>query len=418
MNLSFLLLDSRRWVHRRVNTIVLDDGGSTRHSISLDVTPPAQFLIPGSKGRAVIPLGLLNKKTLRTFDITDATGQSLAVLGAEANGQFAFKMMEALAPESLRSHAHWEDSIRDALHRLVHSTEESADNNIKKFNSGLAAWRSSMTDLPTYEWEELGLFQSFAAGLARSFLLLAEIDSALANVRTVIKYSFAVDAPQIKGKNGVVDLRIEASDFGFAASQHFEFRVPSGVDLALTHVVERDLQSQAVQLNVDAIQIERSVSHVALSPLSRFNSALLTVWAHPSRQGIYVFTAVAYFLLTAAVIAGGLVKLHWLPLVSDAAVVPSPSASILLVGPALMLSWFARSPEHHLTKVILKPLRRALLWGAFIFLMLAVAAAVPLTSLVWNALWVVIGAVWLANVVVLARFYIANEIAFRDEGRE
>lgn len=399
-NLSLLLLDSRSWVHRRVETLTLHEAGSNRHSVSLDVTPPRNLLIEGSIGRVILPLGLLDKRMLRSFDLVDGSGKALSMLGSAENADLALQMMRAWAPTSLKADpSAWQEFIT-ILQTLIGSDQVTVSANIRHFERWWGAWRNEHLDLEAKEVNDLEFFAAFAVALATHFLFLIEFDRAGAGTRTIIKYSFEVDAPEVRsGRRARFLSRV--ADYGFAASQHFEVRSPPGVELRKITFSEFDLAREQVQEYVDIGGASRGVSHAALTPRHRLHSALLEVEASLSKRGMYTFTHLAFAVVSMLVVVAWLVKVDLLPLVSETAVVPSASVSILLVGPALMFSWVARSPEHSLATAMFKPLRETLMCSALILLLMALAAAVPLLPWAWNGLWLLIGAVW---VVAAARY--------------
>lgn len=396
-----LLLGSHRWVHRRVDTLELGAEGETRRSVSLDLTVPEALGIAGSKGRIRVPLAMVPKATLRTFDTQDPDGHPMAALGTADNSGLALDFLNQLAPDWIMSSANLRIRCLRHLQSLVNSDAENAGVAEKEFAAWVTLALEGRKKLSEPELEDLQVFRAFAIRLARSFLLIVEIDRDLAGTRVVLKYSHDQAAPEARGGTKTARFKYEVPDFGFAASQHVEVRVPSGLAVRSVLMVELAPDEEtALATYRDAPGRERSVGHSALSPTTRFNSAVCRANVAPSRQGIYTFTKWAVGIVGLVVAAALAVKLHVVPdlfhqqVLTAEAKIPSQSASILLVGPALMLSWLSRNREHDLTVMLLGPLRKILMLCSLTLLLIAVAAAIPMAPLFWHVLWVLVVLVW------------------------
>lgn len=108
----------------------------------------------------------------------------------------------------------------------------------------------------------------------------------------------------------------------------------------------------------------------------------------PAKQGIRSFSAWA----TAAVVVA--LILAWAARICDSIIsetfgVPSPALSLLLVGPALFLSWIARSREHQVVSATMRPLRKLLILNSLALISMGVLVAVPLTPGAWNVGWII-----------------------------
>jgi hypothetical protein len=146
------------------------------------------------------------------------------------------------------------------------------------------------------------------------------------------------------------------------------------------------------------------LGHVALSPSQRFYKGRVSVEVVPAAQGLFLFTKVAVACIAVLVLVAQLVRIYNSDILGPKAEIPSPSASILLIGPALLFSWMSRSQEHNLVVELLAPLRRVLAICALVLLGTAVLAAVPVTPAVWFVAWFAIGLLTAAAVWGLIRF--------------
>lgn len=421
--LTQLIIGSPSWVHRRVDTLELGAEGESRRKVSLDLTVPKTLAIAGSHDQMIVPLALIQKAMLRGFDTEDSSSKPMSVLGANENSALALEFLMQLAPEWVAGCNYIQRQCGERMAALVHANSITADDAVQEFLTWVQVQVAAETapHMTADDELDLAVFKHFAVELAGNFLLLAEIDADLAGKRIVLKYSHdtELDLPSKRASSRTVGFRNPVPDFGFAASQHVEVRVPSG--LAVKYVGLTDLDPDIRPVNADADEVqdpalkrgrrrERTVGHVALSPKSRLDSGIFHVEVVPSRQGIYAFTIWAVALVTAAVACALVLKFDvlqvWLqvPVLTPEAKIPSPSASILLIGPALMLSWLSRTPEHDLSVMLLSPLRRVLILCAIVLMLMAVAAAVPLAPLYWNVLWLVVAALCLRAVARLVRF--------------
>ncbi|MFF2318197.1 hypothetical protein ACFVTE_18255 [Arthrobacter sp. NPDC058097] len=420
--LTQLIIGSPSWVHRRVDTLELGAEGESRRKVSLDVTVPKNLAIAGSHGRMIVPLALIQKAMLRGFDAEDNSSKPMSVLGARENSVLALEFLMQLAPEWLMSSDYLQKQCGDHMESLVRADSVTArEAATESFLDWVEVARGPASGLTSDDELDLAVFQHFAVELAGNFLLLAEVDAALAGKRIVLKYSHdtELDLPSKPARSRTVGFRNPVPDFGFAASQHVEVRVPPG--LAVKYVGFTDVDPNGTPVNAQADEVqdpalrrrkrrERAVGHVALSPQTRFDSGVFHVEVVPSRQGIYAFTIWAVTLVTASVAAALVLKFdvpqRWfhVPVLTPEARIPSPSASILLIGPALMLSWLSRTREHDLSVMLLGPLRRVLILCAIVLMLMAVAAAVPFAPLYWNILWAVVAGLCLMAVVRLIRF--------------
>ena len=116
-----LLLRSRHWVNRRVETIELIDESRVRQSVSVDFRLPEKLpggICVGGQEYFLLPLLVLPRRTdLAYFDIRDEAGSSLPMLSRHENGRLTGLMLltaaqravgeregERLLPASLRTY--------------------------------------------------------------------------------------------------------------------------------------------------------------------------------------------------------------------------------------------------------------------------------------------------------------------------
>lgn len=403
-----LLVGSQSWVHRRVDALRLGGDGATRLQVSFEVTVPADLRLARPGNKMAVPLAFMAKKPLRKLHTSDPSGKPASILDTPVNGDYAHQFLLALAPGRVQSDTVAWPAVREALRDIVASDGGA---------SAAAPWRVLQTLLsrsadrngPLTQEDEFE--QSFFLGIARQmgeqFLFLMEIDAALVGTRVLLKYSLDQDAPRTDTdptKRAIFSLVIP--DFGFAASQHVEVELPQGVILERITLEERllgDAVQRSLATDVPDRRTQRLVGHVALRPSARFASGELFVTAIPAKQGLYRFAKISILAVSLVVLAAWFVRLDVTAFIRRVDI-PSPSASILLIGPALLLSWFSRATEHSLIAKIQGPLRLGLLASATVLLGFAVLAAVPVTPVVWAGAWLVLTAVQCSALLLLAYY--------------
>lgn len=404
-----LLIGSSSWLHRRVDALRLGGDGITRLHVSLDVTVPTDLCLQRPGGQVVVPLAFMEKAALRQLDTEDSSGKSMSVLDAPVNSQYALKFLQALTPRWVQEDSVAWGAVQNVLGDLVRSSDDVESATVWRTLEALlerAAGRRE--ELSNDESSELAVFSGIARQMGEQFLFLVEISSDWVGVRTVLKYSLDQDAPQVSRnptKRAIFGLVVP--DFGFAGSQHIEVELPDGVVLERLTLEETIFQGDVQNgLAIDAPERwgQRTVGHVTLRPSSRFSSGELWVTVVPTKQGLYRFAKASILTVALAVIAAWVVR-------NDSSFflrkveIPSPSASILLVGPALLLSWFSRASEHALVAKVQGPLRLGLLGSALVLLIMAALAAVPVTVPVWDAAWLLVSLIQAASVLLLIYYW-------------
>lgn len=387
-SLAWLIMNSPQWVHRRVEALRMGESGRSRWHISHDLTVPKQFCIPGSKDRMIVPLGSVRKTALRNVDTSGAGASSLSLLGKEENGNYAVAMLLMLAESLFGSKVAAAPESRRIITNVVHANERTQLLAIKEFRAWCAGNATNIDpDKMSKGFDKsLDFFTGFVGQFAGTFLLMVEIDSKLAGTRCVIKYSRDDIAPEHRG-NKSRQTAWEIPDYGFARSYHLEVEVPPGLVYQELEMIEFDSKGKPARTIVDAPPHPQVVAHLACEPSERMSTAVAGLTLAPSLQGQYrVARSSAWITFGVALIAWFSALLPGV-LVSETAGPVSAAVSLLLTGPALLLSWFSRSPEHEVVAWIMRPYRNMILLSVTTLLLLAAAAALPLVPVVQDLVW-------------------------------
>lgn len=387
VSLAWLILNSPQWVHRRVEALRMGENGQSRWHISHDVTVPEEFSIPGSKNRMVVPLGSLRKGALKNVDTSGAGAASLSILGAEDNGNYAVAMLLMMV-ESLLGAAANTPRCSEVITNVVranHARQHDATREFKVWLAESVSLNDPSSRGPEFE-RRLDFFQEFVGQFATTFLLLIEVDESLAGTRCVIKYSRDDTAPEGIDSESQ-QLAWEIPDYGFARSYHLEVEVPPGLVYTELEILEIDANGNPTSRALDAPSKLQIIAHLACTPNERMASAVAGLTLSPSKQGQYKvsrFSAVIVFCMSLTAWVSSMMPGVFV--VSDSGPA-SAAVSLLLTGPALILSWFSKGPEHEAIAWIMRPYRIMLLMTVGALFLMAAAAAFPLVSPVKELVW-------------------------------
>lgn len=387
LSLLSLLVDSKSWVHRRVESLRLAADGETRRHVSLDFTLPAMYRCDRKGNRVVVPLAIMEKGVKRRLDATHE-GKSVSVLGREENGLLTVDMIIAAIQIALPLGAVQRASCFQLVKQAVFCSEDDdASEKISAFQEWLAVETSN---LPADESRDavLSMASRLVSDFTANFILFIELNSAYVDTRTTVKFALDQEAPVVDGRSFKrVTFGYDVSDFGFAASQHVEIEVPTGLTIAGLEFVAFNAKDVVVSTGYDIPESERRVAHTTLSPAHRFHRGRVFVEVLPTHQGLYSFTRTSLVAILALLVASQLVRAYESHILGELATIPSPSASVLLIGPAILLSWLSRTPEHSLVVELSSPLRRTLFLLALVLLGMATLAAIPVTPAIWWVGW-------------------------------
>jgi hypothetical protein len=382
--IAHLVLDSQRWMHRRVDTLRMDEHGRTRLSVSIDLTVPEG---PGGSERSVlVPLALVGKGTLTSLSTRGPTGNPMPVLGADDNARVSQLMLTALARRLMPAAVARSDRLSEKFWGVVQSDVLVARHWFRRY----VVWREQ-AQIP-YSGG-LDVFEGLLRTLRGHFLLLVELDADLVGRRVVVKYSHETHEPDAEGRT----TRLPASftmpfgQVGWARSWHLEVHAPPGTAIVALEAQQTDASGAAATPPAGApggvhgdgaraavaADSAPGLAHVAVRPGSRVTDAVVRFALTPQRTGLRGTSLWGAWLATAALIVAALGR--WTDLdVLASPLTDSAPVSILLTGPALLLSWISRAPEHPLAARLLRPVRRALAISAGSLLALALVVAVPL----------------------------------------
>lgn len=376
--LRSMVIGSKDWVHRKVQRYGYAVPGMVRVETTLDLTPHRRLVIKGSRNHVILPISLVMKGALLAFDITSPTVGALSVLRAEECTKYAQKMMESVLESaqlplkpSGTAHNPW---------AFIDCPPEEAEHCLADFQQHLAT--------PAASLQALEIVMQLARQLALTRLLLVEFPASVLGERCLVAYSYALELESRPGmsfeESDGYQFKIE--DPGFASSLHQEVMTPAELE-AISMFVEFTNEKGEFHQASSRGEPAKRIAHVYSREIPRFSQASLEFELRPIATGLFNFTGLSLAivgLLTAFMLivrigpTSEFLRPDWLE---------TNSAGVVLAGPAILLSWLARVPEHAVVTRALTKLRmvNALLAGS----LLAVAAAVSISwqPPMWNATW-------------------------------
>jgi prealbumin domain-containing protein len=197
-----LIADWASWVHRRVETIRVEDPATYRRSVSVDLTLPIGTPTPLQSTGGIplypVPLALLRKRRLRRFDLCDEGGRALPLMTARKNGAVAAGVLQAAAgvfAEDKVAEEHRNElpsEVLDDIWAIATAAPTEADRIWEALgvvrddgDAAATAWRSSLSANER--------FMALARDLSRNFIVVVPLEINPGQ-RRVLK--FAYDEPQ------------------------------------------------------------------------------------------------------------------------------------------------------------------------------------------------------------------------------
>lgn len=336
----------------------------------------------------VVPLGSLRKGALRNVDTSGAGAASLSILGAEDNGNSAIAMLLMMTESLLGSALANSSECREVITSVVRAKSEHEQEAVGEFKQWLAESISSIeTSLKEADFDQrLDFFREFVCQFATTFLLLVEIDSSLAGTRCVIKYSRDDTAPE-RIHTDSRQLAWEIPDYGFARSYHLEVEVPPGLVYRELEILEFDSGGNETSRALDEPFKPQIIAHLARTPNERMATAVAGLTLSPSNHSQYKVSRFSTAIVFALSVVAWISSMMPGVFIASGSGPASAGVSLLLTGPALMLSWFSRSTEHEVIAWIMRPYRIMLLMSVGVLFLMAAAAAFPFVSPVKELIW-------------------------------
>lgn len=232
--LTALTLDRRSWRHRRIDAVRLDNGDQGRWSTSLDCTVPDDPRLAYGDGQLAVPLATLRKGALRGFDVRDAAGQPLSVLGLDDGVSLSVEFLRFLIEQ--HDGVTYTRELDDALRLILGPDHPEFDDVFDFLSTGVLYGRQVIA---ADEVDHISaVTQAFILRLNDDYflyVLVAEVD---AGRRQVLKFSWDWMPDKMLSdwrelaqagfglKPALVDLDTNPGD---AESYHLQVHMPAGL---------------------------------------------------------------------------------------------------------------------------------------------------------------------------------------------
>lgn len=378
-----MLVGAKDWVNRRVEKVRFVNESTALRSISLD------FLLPSSKpgfstsaGHRLIPLSLLRKRPLRSFDVRDETGAPLPLLTREQNGWVAWSTLVALS-QFVTEEAGLASPLPSAISEDLRSIAIEHPDDATTFLGRMWDWDTPSGHHREVLMEDDGT-RDLIEDLAEKFLLIVPVEDS-ASKRRIVKFRYLFDiepekitlAMRLAWDPTPVSFEVPAVDE--AASYHCEVECPRGLTIhkaALRNEKDGEVLTE--------VRHPGEVAHLYATGVPDGTSGKARVWLHAQTSGL-LRSSMPFCLLVVALLT---------VLFVDLLQVQRPATTgVLLTLPGVVSLFIVRPGEHLLVSRLLITFRSLVV--AVGFLPFVGAVLLSLTSLSEVALlWCWYALIW------------------------
>ena len=400
-----LLFTPEKWINRRVEAVHFLDSGETRRVVSIDFTLPKECRIRESPHRVIIPVAFRLKEPLRNLDTFDQSGAPLSVLRASDAAprsaavlqRFARNVAPELPTVTLTR-------LDELLTRIV--TLSAAD--AAPIAAVVRRWVA--LSWPEETAAEAALFVDVVEAFSRSFVLMLELPDDVVDVRSMLKFSYELPVDILEGAELPYNLELDGPQLWMSDSCHLEIATPPGVQIRELVVRDRGSGHQWRDPASDVPHLAAGHrAHVVCRRTTPLSSGSTLVSFDPDNRSIVAaavlstWAAFVAFLLPPAL--KGVEASTGADLLSRG--ISESSVSLLLLGPAALVAFLGRAPEHQLVARVLWPLRRAIL-ATVLALIVAAAIVGTRVQVPWDSwiTWCVLAAVQLVSAVHITRIWV------------
>ncbi|OHU08200.1 hypothetical protein BKG60_24710 [Mycobacterium syngnathidarum] len=374
------------WIHRRVERLVVEGTGECTRCVSLDFTLPADCRIEGSRGKVLVPIGIVRKGPLHGFSITGPSGKPVPLLGTEENTALSVKMISAIARRWGGEPRALEAFVKEAEKKIRQPADESHTGYVvgqeaqpqteectlrqKAVDAGFphsVLFEENPEKSETVErfWQSVyGLLEWLRAG----FLMATELDEEVVGTRSVLKFEYRESVKNSDTWTG--RRRFDIAEFASAVSTHFELVAPPPLVMEDASVFEK---TSTGEVECQWFAKRRATLHFVGATQARFSTAYVDLRFAPRRFGAYaaaLYGPAALFVALACAVVLRTFR-------TETDTPPTGLPTLMLTAAGLLLSWVARAPEDWTTARILRRARGVLWLAATLCAVVAVFLAFP-----------------------------------------
>lgn len=397
-----LLFTPDAWINRRIEAVHFLDSGETRRVVSIDYTLPKSLRVAGSRDRVIIPVAFRLKEPLRNLDTFDPAGAPLSVLRASEAAPLSAAVLQRfarnVAPDLPGRTLARLDTL---LTRIVTLPADEALRVAAAVRRWVALFWSD--DVAA----EAGLFVDVVEAFSRSFVLMLEVPSEIVGVRSMVKFSYELPVDILEGAELPYNLELDGPQLWMSASCHLEIATPPGVQVRELVVRERGSGRQWRDPESEAENLAPGHrAHVVCRRTAPLASGSTLVAFEPDNRSVLMAAVLSTWAAFIAFLLPPVMRA--LDATTDADLlsrgISESSVSLLLLGPAALVAYLGRAPEHQLVARVLWPMRRAIL-ATVLALILAAAIVGTRVQLPWDSwiTWCVLAAVQLVSAAHITR---------------
>lgn len=338
LELAFVNTD---WLFRRVESIRMQDEGTTTVRVSLDLSTRVRELPLGPTGGRVIPLAVAAKGPISRLDVV-APGCAVSVLTTSQNANMVADALVKMA-----------DGVIDEPDRLRKEFIELGVQRPPDANDVHERLVAALKSPPPRDIDRYELWRLILEQLIDSYVLIVELHGDLP-ARLTVKYSY--DASQ----DSVLDADVRRNrlnwslgTYAMANSSHVEVEVPHPLVIDYSEIREARGTEEATVTRCDEPSV---IHHLVAVPTEAMTSA---TWHSTIRVVESTATRIAVAASTAtAVLCAYLFVGTWgMKLAGGVSLALEPSASLLLAVAGVMGPFVGRAPRHWLVAKFVKPYR-------------------------------------------------------------
>ena len=247
-----LILFSREWIHRRVETAEFEDESTVRRDVAVHVTIPRNHTFSphrtGDDDVCLAPIALLKKRKLTLFEIRDESGAAVSALTRHAGEKIVAAGLVAMARTLVGGDVH--DAVRADLEEIASGNAAAAERALGRLRRAGAAVHAGAkvkgAELERAQLLEWPAFHALVWELASNSPVLVPLDHSKGS-RRVLRFSYKERAVTARSRRVAfltrklltgplraaaiipTPLRFELPAVGDSGSYHYEFAVPVGL---------------------------------------------------------------------------------------------------------------------------------------------------------------------------------------------
>jgi hypothetical protein len=344
-----LLEDEVRWIHRRVESLVIGPETLVRRRVSFDFTIPAGTYCAarGSEGRDVcyLPVSVLQKAPpVINLDLVDESGRPFPLLTRRQNAVADSAALVELARRVLAMDP--DAALIDGLHAIVWSEGfESLRALVRIVQPSERSGMNEEARRARHKLADSSIFVDFASQLVSSTLLWVPVIVEPGR-RRITKMAYDVPTPNrldllrtslaALGWGGQT-YWIDVPHVGNAASYHLTISTPEYLEVIGSGLeIAPPAGSDPALAPVPDVQIQRRLAHLYVTGARTADEALAWITLRVERRGFLVTAA----LVCAAIAAMLGIFTAWSgPLLVESHL--EPTVTVLLVVPAVLVAFLA-----------------------------------------------------------------------------